>query len=180
MSQYKVGGEVDAICTRCKLVRADGRPQLLAHTILAMVGTRIARVRCNTCDSDHVYRADAPSSSSSSSTRAPRAASASSSEPARAAVSVMDEIRKRDPATLQKYAIKTSFKVDDFIEHPTFGQGIVTAVRGDKVEVSFKSEVRTLVHARAEGLSQPKPTFQRPTALAGGPADKPVPEGSDS
>ena len=28
----------------------------LAHTILAMVGTKIARVKCNTCGGDHVYR----------------------------------------------------------------------------------------------------------------------------
>jgi len=137
-------------------------------------------VRCNPCDSDHVYRAGAPSSSSPGSSRAPRATASSPAESARAAVSVMDEIRKRDPATLQKYSIKVSFKVDDFIDHPTFGRGIVTAVRGDKVEVSFKSEVRTLVHARAEGLSQAKPTFQRPTALAGGPADKPLPEDAGS
>ena len=175
MSQHKVGGEVDAICTRCKLVRADGRPQLLAHTILAMMGTKIARVRCNTCGSDHVYRADAPASSSSG-PRPPRTPGASPAESSRAAVSVVDELRKRDPTTLQKYSFKVSFKVDDFIEHPTFGQGIVTAVRGDKVEVAFKSEVRTLVHARAEGLSQARPTFQRPSAAPSGPADKPLPE----
>jgi hypothetical protein len=181
MSQHKVGGEVDAICTRCKLFRADGRPQLLAHTILAMVGTKIARVRCNTCDSDHVYRSDAPSSSSSSGApRAPRAAASSSAETSRAAVSALDEIRKRDPSTLQKYSIKVSFKEDDFLEHPTFGQGIVTAVRGDKIEVAFKSETRTLVHARADGLSQARPSFQRPSAAPGGPADKPLPEDAGS
>ena len=45
---HKVGGEVDAFCTRCRLT--------LAHTILAMVGTKLARVRCNTCNGDHAYR----------------------------------------------------------------------------------------------------------------------------
>ena len=48
MATYRVGGEVDATCTRCRME--------LAHTILAMVGQKIARVRCNTCGSDHVYR----------------------------------------------------------------------------------------------------------------------------
>ena len=48
MATHRVGGEVDAFCTRCKMS--------LAHTILAMVGTRIARVRCNTCGGDHAFR----------------------------------------------------------------------------------------------------------------------------
>ncbi|MFY0576846.1 hypothetical protein ACN28S_23190 [Cystobacter fuscus] len=63
-TQLKVGGEVDAFCTRCRLT--------LAHTILAMVGTKIARVRCNTCNGDHAFRSapgttDRPSTSSRSS-----------------------------------------------------------------------------------------------------------------
>jgi hypothetical protein len=41
VSDRRVGGEVDAFCSSCKLV--------LGHTILAMVGERIAKVRCNTC-----------------------------------------------------------------------------------------------------------------------------------
>ena len=171
MSQHKVGGEVDAICTRCKLVRSDGRPQLLAHTILAMVGTKIARVRCNTCDSDHVYRSDAPSGGSST---AVRKAKSAEPEAPKVVVSMLDELRKRDPSTLQKYSIRTAFKLDDFLEHPTFGQGIVTAVRGDKIEVAFKLETRTLVHARAEGLSQAKPSFTPPAGPRSGPADKPL------
>lgn len=44
----RVGGEVDAACTKCKM--------LLGHTILAMVGSRIARVRCNTCQGEHNFR----------------------------------------------------------------------------------------------------------------------------
>jgi hypothetical protein len=176
MSQNKVGGEVDAICTRCKLVRSDGRPQLLAHTILAMVGTKIARVRCNTCDSDHVYRSDAPSSSSSPTVRKAKSAEA---EAPKVVVSMLDELRKRDPSTLQKYSIRITFKLDDFLEHPTFGQGIVTAVRGDKIDVAFKIETRTLVHARGEGLSQAKPTFAPPAGPRSGPADKPVADEPD-
>lgn len=174
MSQHKVGGEVDAVCTRCKLVRSDGRPQLLAHTILAMVGTKIARVRCNTCGSDHVYRSDAPSGSSSPAVRKARP----EAEAPRVVISMLDELRKRDPSTLQKYSIRTTFKLDDFLEHPTFGQGIVTAVRGDKIDVAFKVETRTLVHARGEG-PQAKPTFTPPAGPRSGPADKPLADEPD-
>ena len=47
----KVGGDIDAWCTRCKLV--------LGHTTLALVGTRPARVRCNTCQGEHNFKAAA-------------------------------------------------------------------------------------------------------------------------
>src|SRR5215475_1176125 len=66
MATYRVGGEVDATCTRCRME--------LAHTILAMVGQKIARVRCNTCGSDHVYRGT--QSASRSAAARTRAASA--------------------------------------------------------------------------------------------------------
>src|SRR2546422_898504 len=46
----RVGGDIDAWCTRCKMN--------LGHTILALVGTRPARVRCNTCHGEHNYRRD--------------------------------------------------------------------------------------------------------------------------
>ena len=48
MATNRVGGDVDAFCTRCKME--------LGHTVLAMVGTRPVRVRCNTCQGEHAYR----------------------------------------------------------------------------------------------------------------------------
>ena len=45
---YTAGDEVDSKCTKCKLI--------LAHTIVAMVGDQIARVKCNTCGGEHAYR----------------------------------------------------------------------------------------------------------------------------
>ncbi|MGB8933052.1 MAG: hypothetical protein WCC48_17540, partial [Anaeromyxobacteraceae bacterium] len=44
----KVGGEVDALCTKCELV--------LAHTVIAMVGEVPVKVECNTCHGVHRYK----------------------------------------------------------------------------------------------------------------------------
>jgi hypothetical protein len=44
----KVGGEVDALCNKCELT--------LAHTVIAMVGDKPAKVKCNTCKGEHKYR----------------------------------------------------------------------------------------------------------------------------
>ncbi|NMO22225.1 hypothetical protein HPC49_37425 [Pyxidicoccus fallax] len=172
MATHKVGGEVDALCTRCKLT--------LAHTILAMVGTKIARVRCNTCGGDHAYRAapgvtDRPSSSST--TRAARASSGSSSASAKAEkiiISFEEQLASKDVANARQYSPKETFQMDEVIKHPTFGTGFVTAVRGDKVDITFRTDTKTLVHGRG-GAPAEKPAFSPPTAKATGPADKPLP-----
>jgi hypothetical protein len=170
MATHKVGGEVDAFCTRCKLT--------LAHTILAMVGTKIARVRCNTCNGDHAYRSapgatDRPSSSARASTS--RAAGTSKADkPEKVVISFEEQLAGKDIANAPRYSPKDTYRVDQVIQHPTFGLGLVTAVRGDKADIAFKSETKTLVHGRGGGLNE-RPAFQPPNAQATGPADKPLP-----
>jgi hypothetical protein len=129
----RVGGEVDGFCGRCKMV--------LAHTVLAMVGKNVARVRCNTCMTDHAYR------------RAPgtvlAAASRSTPRAARVVIGFDAQIAARGADSARAYSPRATFRVDELISHPTFGLGIIRAVRQDKVDVAFKSAERTLIHARA-------------------------------
>jgi hypothetical protein len=168
----KVGGEVDAFCTRCRL--------LLAHTILAMVGTKIARVRCNTCGGDHAFRpapgtTDRPSPSRGDSTSgASRAPRASRSEE-KVIISFEQQLAGKDLANAPRYSPRDTYAVDQVIQHPTFGLGLVTAVRGEKVDIAFKSELKTLVHGRG-GAPAEKPSFSRPSVQHTGPSDKPVSE----
>jgi hypothetical protein len=162
MATHKVGGEVDAFCTRCKLT--------LAHTILAMVGTKIIRVRCNTCGGDHVYRSapgttDRPPAARASKPRADR--------PEKVVISFEDQLAGKDIANAPKYSPKDTYQLDQVIQHPTFGLGLVTLVRGDKVDIAFKSETKTLVHGRG-GAPTDKPAFSPPSSRPTGPADKPV------
>ncbi|MFL5350065.1 MAG: hypothetical protein ACJ8AT_35255 [Hyalangium sp.] len=168
MATYKVGGEVDAFCTRCKLT--------LAHTILAMVGTKIVRVRCNTCGGDHVYRSapgitDRPTASSRGTSS--RASTARADKPEKVVISFEDQLAGKDLANAPKYSPKDTYQVDQVLQHPTFGLGLVTAVRGDKVDITFKSESKTLVHGRG-GAPSEKPAFSPPSARPTGPADKPL------
>lgn len=170
VTRNKVGGEVDAYCTRCKMV--------LAHTVLAMVGEKIARVRCNTCGGDHSFRGapDAPKASTSRASSAGSSAKAASTKITKAdrqIISFEQQLAEKDVANAPAYNIKETFAVDQVIRHPTFGLGIVSAVRGDKVDVAFKAETRTLVHGRG-GAPAAKPAFAPPTRSgSAGPADKP-------
>lgn len=161
MNTPKTGGEVDAMCNKCKMV--------LAHTILAMVGTKIARVRCNTCMSEHAFRGTtAPQS------RAPK--KASSEKPARVVVSFAQQLEGKDPSKARKYSPKETFVAGDLVDHPTFGLGIVNAVRVDKIDVAFKAFEKTLVHGRlppgeaAPAASAPAPSAPATPASSGGSA----------
>jgi hypothetical protein len=147
MGAFKVGGDVDAYCGRCKME--------LRHTILALVASEIARVRCNTCGSDHVYRGK--SAPSSSSKRSSSTGSAPSERPKKTVVTVDELLATRDLSKAKPYSIKTTFAVDDVISHPTFGLGIVSAVRGDKVDVTFKLYEKTLIHGRGPVEAPPNP-----------------------
>jgi hypothetical protein len=129
----RVGGDVDGFCGRCKLV--------LAHTVLAMVGKTVARVRCNTCGTDHAFRR-ATGSAVTPSVRS------TTTRPAKVVVGFAAQIEARGASTARAYSPRATFKVDELIAHPTFGLGIVRAVRQDKVDVAFKAAERVLIHGR--------------------------------
>lgn len=146
MATYRTGGEVDAFCTRCKLD--------LAHTILAMVGSTIARVRCNTCGGDHVFRGqkgvkEPGKVPTARATKAPRS-TATRSQPAKTVISFDELLAERASRPTQAYSIRRTFALDDVVNHPTFGVGFVSGVRGDKVDITFRGDVKTLIHGRGQ------------------------------
>lgn len=152
MAELKVGGEVDAFCTRCKMV--------LAHTILAVWAERIKKVRCNTCMGEHAFRASEPG------TRSPRVGSSASpgvskrpEKPSGSSYETLMEGKSR--ASARRYNPKERFEVGNLVEHPSFGLGVIAAVRGlDKIDVAFPGTVKTLLHNRGAApttLAKPPP-----------------------
>ncbi len=149
-----------------------------------MVGDKIARVQCNTCGGAHAYRG-APSAaatasrarsagaSMSSAPRAPRATAAET----RIMVTFEQRLAGRDLAGARRYNVRDTYALDEVIEHPSFGYGIVTAVRTDKIDVVFKIFEKTLIHGRG-GAPAERPAFQPPRSASSGPSDKPMAEPS--
>lgn len=132
----KVGGEVDAFCSRCQLT--------LAHTVHAVVSGKPVKVECNTCHAVHRNRGSVIPASGRAGPRAARPARE------RAAVVAFDELlASKQVAAAQPYSPKKRYTVDDVVDHPIFGRGFVSAVRdGGKMEVTFRSDVKVLVQAR--------------------------------
>jgi hypothetical protein len=134
----KVGGEVDALCTKCELV--------LAHTVIAMVGATPVKVECNTCHGVHRYRTPAGGArpTGPSKLKGPRAPRAE------VKTTGFDELlASQRVASAAPYSAKRTYTPGDVVDHPVFGRGFVSAVRdGGKIEVTFRSDVKILVHGR--------------------------------
>ena len=133
-NNYSVGGDVDAWCSKCKMV--------LAHTIIAMVDELPKKVKCNTCNAKHNYRLKPVAKSAGkikkkSGKRKPR-------------VSYLEIYESRlasfDLSRATKYKMESSFTQDEVIDHPHFGSGIVVSVvDSKKIEILFKDGPRLLV-----------------------------------
>ena len=126
----KVGGEVDAFCSKCQL--------LLAHTVIAMVGAVPVKVECNTCRNVHRFRGPSPAAKSP----APRKTRRSPAES-------FDELMATHTGAPRRYAPSDLFAAGDVLDHATFGRGLVSGLKDPgKVEVTFRTGVKTLVHGK--------------------------------
>jgi hypothetical protein len=127
----KVGGEVDALCSRCQL--------LLAHTVIAMVGAVPVKVECNTCRTVHRYRSASPRPGRVSTPRAT----------GRGGTVSFDEMLASQKGPPRAYRPTEVFDAGDVLDHPAFGRGFVSAYKdAGKVEVTFRTGVKTLIHGK--------------------------------
>lgn len=131
------GGEIDCLCNRCKLQ--------LAHVIIAMEGSVVARVQCKTCRSEHRY----PKKGARPAARkgAPRKGSAAAKV---VTAETYDAVmRGKDIAGAQHYQIAESFEAGDVIDHKSFGVGCVVGVHPDaRIQVLFRDGPKVLAHGR--------------------------------
>lgn len=132
--RISAGETVESQCTRCKA--------LLNHTIVAMVGDQVVRVKCNTCGSEHNHRPvkvpKPPRAAQVKSPAAPKASRAKAPAPSQEAV-WEELIGPHDPDLAVPYSMEGKFKVNDLLSHPTFGIGLIAVATPGKIEVVFKT-----------------------------------------
>lgn len=133
ITQYSTGGYVDAWCTKCKLE--------LGHTIVAMVQNVPKRVKCNTCNGEHNFRARRSERNRRVSKNTPRKTGSREAK----VNEYMSRLTGSDLSRARKYSMRESFKKDELIDHPSFGIGIVlTIIQADKMEILFKDGPKLL------------------------------------
>ena len=126
VKRIRPGDDVVTDCGRCKAERTHQVVALNAHGAPASV-------ICRTCGGQHRFRAKKEPAAAT--VRAPRK-STRKAEPLGAA-----------PAgAARPYSSRETYAEGDWVDHPKFGQGKVTAARGGKIEVRFESGPRLLLH----------------------------------
>ena len=135
--KLSAGDQTESMCTKCK--------SLLNHTIVAMVDGRIVRVKCNTCGSEHNYRPQkeavkapvrrvtAVKTAASARTKVKRDPEASDREEWEALS------RTRDMDKSVPYDMNGAFRLNDLVNHPVFGVGLVCSRNESKMEVLFQA-----------------------------------------
>ncbi|HEX2572287.1 MAG TPA: hypothetical protein VH877_22270 [Polyangia bacterium] len=137
------GAEIDAFCPKCK---AD-----TAHVVVHKYEDEIRRVQCTPCGDVHPYRK-------------PRGADEEEApepvvkkRPAKAKPT-WEQVMAKPRKEIKPYVISQEYRDGDLISHPTFGAGFVSESIGpDKIEITFQSGRRILVHNR-RGMSLPAST----------------------
>jgi hypothetical protein len=138
MDTVKVGHNIDAWCTKCKLV--------LAHTVEAIALGVIKRVHCNTCFGKHQYKASQPGTKV-------KPLSAGRVVKPKKTLSLASDFSKatsgKDFSRAILYNTTRQFAKGELINHSKFGFGIVVGSRdAQKMEVLFPEGAKILVHAR--------------------------------
>jgi hypothetical protein len=139
MKKIAAGSEVEAYCTKCKLV--------LAHTVVTMHGIKPRRVKCNTCNGEHNYRAEKPQSkvAAKKSEKSPKAKA-----PKKVRQSWTEVMQEASAKPHKTYSMSGSFGEGDWIEHSVFGLGCVqTFTPPNKITVRFADSTRMLICNRS-------------------------------
>lgn len=133
MTKTVVGSDVEAYCTKCKMV--------LAHTVVALQGAKPRRVKCNTCAGEHNYRPTKPVAKTAAK-KAPAKAKSTTRKVRQSWDEIMQDASGKPHKT---YSMSGSFGEGDWIEHSTFGLGCVqTFTAPNKITVRFADSTRTL------------------------------------
>ncbi len=127
---YSAGDNISSRCTKCKLN--------LDHTIVAMEGELVAKVKCRTCGSTHKFRnpADPPKARTS---QAKTAAGANAASGSRWETALAEARGKSHP-----YTMDGKYRVGDCIEHERFGKGVVVKLYANKCDVLFRDRERLM------------------------------------
>lgn len=142
--QLSAGDYIASKCSKCK--------DITNHTIVAMVGDKVARVECNTCGSVHNYRSAVVK-------KTPTKSKTSSNKPAK--VNKMEAqwetlLDKVDPTDAIPYSMQIRVKEGDVVQHPSFGLGrVISTTRPNKMEVFFQSGIKLLRCSLAGYLKNP-------------------------
>jgi hypothetical protein len=116
-----------------------------------MVEEKPARVRCNTCGGDHNYRPPRQTKAAKSGTvkaaKGPKAPRRTAADRRQEALQEewQEAAGQADAGLALAYNMERSFRLNDLVDHPVFGVGVVKELfKPNKVEILFASGTKAL------------------------------------
>ncbi|HUJ18025.1 MAG TPA: hypothetical protein VL197_08525 [Nitrospirota bacterium] len=130
LEKNSVGKNIESYCTKCRLN--------LDHTIMAMSGEVIAKVRCKTCGGAHKFRNPHDAKKVSKPRAKKGAGEVVKTEVIWEAGLAEAKGKERD------YSMAAKYSVGDVVNHQTFGKGIVVKLYANKCDMLFKDKARLM------------------------------------
>jgi hypothetical protein len=134
---YYAGQDIDAPCGRCK-----GETR---HRIKSITDGVPEQLICMNCNSIHKFRLEKPSPSPASprASRVPSVtARTSTPSPSRFQELMIEE---QAGTRCKTYSIRERWEEGSWMDHPVFGLGKVQKRQGKKVDVLFRTGLKTLI-----------------------------------
>jgi len=131
-SKPAAGEHAVCYCTRCKMD--------LGHTIVAMIGDKIVRVKCRTCGSEHNYR----DRTKKSATVKRGGSTVKRATPVKSVERRWEEAIAKAKGPDLPYDMSGTYKKGDVVLHMTFGSGVVLEVFEKKIAIIFEDKERVL------------------------------------
>jgi len=129
LEKNAAGKVIESHCNKCK--------RNLDHTIMAMDGETIARVRCQTCGSAHKFKSPADAA------KVPRRRASRNGEAATTKI-VWETSIAEAKGKEREYDMRGKYRVGDIINHTTFGKGIVVKLYEAKCDMLFQDRERLM------------------------------------
>lgn len=125
------------------------------HTVITHTSSTSAKLKCEVCGASRTYKlgvadkpAKAPKAPKGPGVRAQKEAAAKQARVTQHQQEY-DRLVAENEQSPRKYSMKEKFSVNDKVDHPKFGLGVIRLSLGEKIEVVFSDEVRHLVHNRS-------------------------------
>ncbi len=131
LEKFSEGESIPSYCTECKLN--------LDHTIVAVNGAEIVKVKCMACGSTHKYR----NASAIVKRRSPR----KKEDTARTNEVFWETCLAASKGKEITYEMTGKYHVGDIVLHHVFGKGIVRKLYLNKCDVLFKDKERLMASA---------------------------------
>lgn len=129
----EVGKNIYIQCKKCDRERY--------FKVITHVSATSAKCECEVCKTKKTYKLESP--------KKPKTTAKTRASVAKAA-EWEKMVSDRSSSKKIPYRLNTKFEVDQVLDHPMFGVGVVTKALAAKIEVIFKQETKILIHAQVD------------------------------